>query len=482
MLFGKIGSSKKGIMICWLLILTVLFAGCSKVEQTGPASDGPIENSEEIPGSASPVEAELPAPKELVWTVEPVLLLQEAEELEQINYNTDPIAENGYWEFIGRPVNFSDNFTEDNSQLFGSHVKYQADAVAVEVNGCWSVFDYSGDPILTDIVTFGGTKDVSRYSSWIPSNLYSYYRIPSAQGRSRAPFGLFFGIFEMDGQAGSYWFYDSNSGGNTFERLHWTGVGGMPDQCRFTEKDGKLTASIINMDNGQVRHDGVLLHRNVYFCDNNCFYDPDGALLFEAKGTVPYGDVPFFVNGFYWSVDNGKYTFIDIRNNEPVTGYLYDKLKYFEDGYAPARRDGKWGFIDEKGKEVSPFIFDDVTVLNEGRTYVGIGGQYGIMDLVSSLEGIDCLDEAGIREAFETHRDVARSIAVPDGTLFAVLISAEDLRIRQAPALDGEVLGFALQNSIYTVFETAEADDYTWYRIGPDRWIAYTEDWVKELS
>ncbi len=477
MLIGKIGSSKKDIMICWLLILTVLFAGCSKVEQTEPVSDGPTENSEEISGSASSVEAEQPASKELVWTVEPVLLLQEAEELEQINYNTDPIAENGYWEFIGYPVNFSDNFTEDNPQLFGSHVKYQSDAVAVEVSDCWSVFDYSGDPILTDIVTRGGAKDVSRYSSWIPSDLYSYYRAPSALGRSKAPVDLFFGIFEV----GSYWFYDDNSRVSSFETLHWTGVGGMPDQCRFTEKDGKLTA-IFYSEDGQVRHDGVLLHRNVYFCDNNCFYDPDGALLFEAKGTVPYGDVPFFVNGFYWSVDNGKYAFVDIRNNEPVTGYLYDELKYFEDGYAPARRDGKWGFIDEKGKEVSPFIFDDVTVLNEGRTYVGIGGQYGVLDLISSLEGIDSLDEASIREAFETHRDAAHSIAVSDGAMFAVLISAEDLRIRQAPALDGKVLGFALQNSIYTVFETAEADDYTWYRIGPDRWIAYTEDWVKELS
>ena len=53
-----------------------------------------------------------------------------------------------------------------------------------------------------------------------------------------------------------------------------------------------------------------------------------------------------------------------------------------------------------------------------------------------------------------------------------------DLRVRTTPSLNGEILGFA-EIGYYNVFESAEADGYTWYKIADDNWIAYSDEWAK---
>ncbi|MBQ2658650.1 MAG: CHAP domain-containing protein [Erysipelotrichaceae bacterium] len=45
------------------------------------------------------------------------------------------------------------------------------------------------------------------------------------------------------------------------------------------------------------------------------------------------------------------------------------------------------------------------------------------------------------------------------------------LRIRTKPSLEGEIVGH-VQLGYYNVLQTEEAEGYTWYRIGQDRWCA----------
>ncbi len=53
-----------------------------------------------------------------------------------------------------------------------------------------------------------------------------------------------------------------------------------------------------------------------------------------------------------------------------------------------------------------------------------------------------------------------------------------NLNIRKTPSLTGGILGTA-SKSIYNVFETKEADGYTWYRIRANQWIASNEgEWT----
>lgn len=49
----------------------------------------------------------------------------------------------------------------------------------------------------------------------------------------------------------------------------------------------------------------------------------------------------------------------------------------------------------------------------------------------------------------------------------------ESLRIRKEPSLNGEIVGH-VQLGYYNVLQTREADGYTWYELGINRWCAST--------
>lgn len=54
-----------------------------------------------------------------------------------------------------------------------------------------------------------------------------------------------------------------------------------------------------------------------------------------------------------------------------------------------------------------------------------------------------------------------------------VLINVSELRIRTSPSLSSPIFAsYALQNSYYDYYDTISDDDYTWYKIGENQWIA----------
>ncbi|MFM8233580.1 MAG: WG repeat-containing protein [Holophagaceae bacterium] len=56
----------------------------------------------------------------------------------------------------------------------------------------------------------------------------------------------------------------------------------------------------------------------------------------------------------------------------------YDDTKDFSsEGLARVRLDGKWGFVDEDGNEVTPLKYDSVGNLYEGFARVKLNGQWG---------------------------------------------------------------------------------------------------------
>ena len=64
-----------------------------------------------------------------------------------------------------------------------------------------------------------------------------------------------------------------------------------------------------------------------------------------------------FHNGFAEVMINGKWGFIDESGKE-VVPLIYDYIESFENGFAEVMINDKWGFIDESGKEVVPLIYD----------------------------------------------------------------------------------------------------------------------------
>ena len=54
---------------------------------------------------------------------------------------------------------------------------------------------------------------------------------------------------------------------------------------------------------------------------------------------------------------------------------------------------------------------------------------------------------------------------------------------RNTPSTEGEKVGSFEKGQITYFFETKEAEGYTWYRIGTDKWIANKKgEWIKVLN
>ena len=58
-----------------------------------------------------------------------------------------------------------------------------------------------------------------------------------------------------------------------------------------------------------------------------------------------------------------------------------------------------------------------------------------------------------------------------DGSIGTAEILVTDLMMRKGPGVTYEQNGMGEPQKTYTVYETAEADGYTWYRVGEDQWV-----------
>lgn len=65
-----------------------------------------------------------------------------------------------------------------------------------------------------------------------------------------------------------------------------------------------------------------------------------------------------------------------------------------------------------------------------------------------------------------------------DETKNQVEVFIDYLRVRTEPNLNGTILGMA-GVGYYNVYDSIEADGYTWYKIADDNWIAYSDEWAK---
>ena len=68
---------------------------------------------------------------------------------------------------------------------------------------------------------------------------------------------------------------------------------------------------------------------------------------------------------------------------------------------------GKWGFINTKGKEVIPFIYDDLTLAPNGKIIVQTEEKYGVIDKAAPEEALKWF--RAIHAVFEKYQ-ISRSV------------------------------------------------------------------------
>lgn len=138
--------------------------------------------------------------------------------------------------------------------------------------------------------------------------------------------------------------------------------------------------------------------------DNFHWLDTSGnkILLRLSNGGSPYGGTNFY-NGkaYLWDEDgvffvydaNGKTTKIPARELE--VDYLYrpdseygttvtyesHKAKY-SNQWVPEERDGQWSYLDNSGKLLAPFKYDEVEKFISGSAVASVDGRFGILHVV----------------------------------------------------------------------------------------------------
>lgn len=163
---------------------------------------------------------------------------------------------------------------------------------------------------------------------------------------------------------------------------------------------------------------GMNLAANCYECENpiqlwkviNDKMEPIGITAYDKNGKQLYfiefeldkfsglttysfssGDEYFDVveNGFMMihnlNDPEGLYGFANAYTGEIIAEPQYEDVKAFSSGYAAVKLSEGWTFINEKGKIVLDYFFEDVSQVYEGKTYVKENGYWGILNLDASV-------------------------------------------------------------------------------------------------
>lgn len=201
-----------------------------------------------------------------------------------------------------------------------------------------------------------------------------------------------------------------------------------------------------------------------YVTTGHAMIDLDGSYLGDLSESMSYRNGSF-VNDYY-VVSDGTYASVVHAGGGQNVATEYQDAKYYEDGYCPVKKSGKWGYIDQNGKEVTDFIFDDVSTIYNGYAWVKYQEKYGIINIVNTLN--------------DSKKQVNAYWCEPcdDKAIGNIHVQVSDLTIRDGAGKTNNQVGLSIEGSSYPVFETKTVDDYTWYRINANQWIASEGTWA----
>lgn len=97
-----------------------------------------------------------------------------------------------------------------------------------------------------------------------------------------------------------------------------------------------------------------------------------------------YDFIGLYHNGLAYVRLDDKYGFIDKRGDE-VVPLVYDRAGDFSEGLAAVERDGKWGYIDVFGKEQIKLLYDNAFEFSQGMAAVVLGEKLGFIDKSGKL-------------------------------------------------------------------------------------------------
>ncbi|MCC6720789.1 MAG: WG repeat-containing protein [Bacteroidia bacterium] len=140
-------------------------------------------------------------------------------------------------------------------------------------------------------------------------------------------------------------------------------------------KRGKLKELSVDYEFVSPFSDGLACCKRIN--QYTAYIDTTTFSVFETSNQNFIGN---FTNGFaqYSSID-GKFGFIN-KKGKPVTQCIFQKTKSFSQNFAAVKLYDKWGFIDNTGKIIIKPVFDDVHSYSEELAGVKINDKWGYTD------------------------------------------------------------------------------------------------------
>ena len=427
---------KKLVLLIYILLLSLSLTGCQKID---------LENKSLAIREETEITNNL-----VIWEKEPFIIF------DSIN------AIVPYYKFLtnietnlrGYPVNFDGN-------------DYTPNAIEVKQYNMYGIYDYSGNVLQEPIAE-------------LPLD-YAYV-------------SKFF-VFNIKDTAMNYYSKLSTDFKELIRSNEGYGIGGVPDI--YVYKDGDIyyfdiiTNDIKNCTNDFINNNYVIMPQvdnnfnrigNVILLGNELQYVSDDNIcsstfindkyLISEKSqlTKDVFDSTYFATGSKES----HLAFVDVKTGNRITDFLYDDALFFEDGYAPVKKGDYWGFIDEEGNEVTDFVFTDASSLYDGKSWVAVDGIYGVINLVETLkQNIRITKETIITDIPE---NLIEELEKP---IFNVTVLVKKLNIRANPTTAAEIVGAATYDDFFSVYETKQDSNYTWYRINKEHWSADDDTWLQ---
>ena len=380
-----------------------------------------------------------------------------AETFEQVEIPYEGTMVLGEMERIGQPAEW---FTEG----------YDVNAIVVEMDGKHGVYDFSGNELYTPTVNVHSTpfaKGISlakfkdaESGGW--KYVYGYCNSTISSAVVMAPdFRSVSDVPFADYQYAPY--------SDTTTIPFWAIVDGTfgvvtPGKKEDGSADGKYSFA---------PYGGTGLTRNMIVPVLDAMYKPTAHVVVFQSGAIG-PDVPEYLGKYQQgSYANGYYRLkyddtVILIHAETATqiGWAYHDAKTFTEGYIPVKRYGYWALLNEAGEEVTDYVFNDISNVCDGKAYVRIGKQWGIINVAEAVERGQNVTWTAL---FGTEAG---------DSLGTLTVHVGDLNFRTGPDTGYEAVGNSVPNSRYPVYEITEASGFTWYRIDEGVWIPSEGTWA----
>ena len=193
------------------------------------------------------------------------------------------------------------------------------------------------------------------------------------------------------------------------------------------------------------------------------------------RTVIVYSDNVILFADFITSEDHSNVAYSNYqfcKEDGSILASGFEEAYGFFEGYAPVKKDGKWGYIDKNGQCITGYIFDKATPLCDGKAWVIYNGRTGKLNFIDIIEHNLPFDEKVL--------DVEKYDVSDDSTKW-IEVQVDNINIRDMPSTSGKKKSTANTGDIFPYLNTTENEGYTWYQLNQDRWIADKDgEWIVE--